>query len=224
MQRLFDVLLSGMALLILMPLLLPVCFILLLTGEHEVFFKQKRIGKDGREFFLYKFATMLKNSPALGHGTITVKGDPRILPVGKFLRKTKLNELPQLLNILLGEMSVVGPRPLTPQTFSAYPLAIQQVVVKVKPGLSGIGSVVFRAEEDMLSREDASVFYAGVVAPYKGALEEWFVSHRSLRSYFLLIMITAWVVLFPRSALVWRFFPSLPLPPDQLKPLLNYPT
>ena len=101
MDRFFDVLFSGMALLLLSPFLVPIVIILKLTGEGEVFFLQERIGKGGEEFKLFKFATMLKNSPNIGTGTVTMRGDPRVLPVGKFLRKTKINELPQLLNIFL---------------------------------------------------------------------------------------------------------------------------
>ena len=96
------------------------------TGEGEIFFLQQRIGKNGEIFRLFKFATMLKDSPIKGTGTITVRNDPRILPVGNFLRKSKINELPQLLNILLGDMSIIGPRPLTKQTFQSYPISIQK--------------------------------------------------------------------------------------------------
>jgi lipopolysaccharide/colanic/teichoic acid biosynthesis glycosyltransferase len=97
MQRFFDVLFSGLALLVLSPLLIPIALVLRFSGEGEVFFMQARVGKDGTPFQLFKFATMLKNSPNLGTGTVTLKDDPRVLPVGKFLRKTKINELPQLL-------------------------------------------------------------------------------------------------------------------------------
>jgi len=110
MQRFLDIVLSGLALLVLSPLLVPIAIVLKLTGEGEIFYVQKRIGLGGKPFGLLKFATMLKNSPNLGTGTVTVKGDPRVLPVGRFLRKTKLNELPQLINILRGDMSIIGPR------------------------------------------------------------------------------------------------------------------
>ena len=110
MERFFDVIFSGLALLVLSPLLVPIVLILMFSGEGEIFFFQERIGKDGKVFKLFKFATMLKDSPNIGTGTVTMKGDPRILPVGKFLRKTKINELPQLLNIFFGDMSVIGPQ------------------------------------------------------------------------------------------------------------------
>ena len=111
MQRLFDIIFSGIALVLLSPLLLPLMFILRVTGEGEIFFPQSRVGRGGKHFKLYKFATMLKDSPNMGTGTVTVKNDPRILPIGGFLRKTKVNELPQLINIFNGDMSVIGPRP-----------------------------------------------------------------------------------------------------------------
>ncbi|MBZ4185602.1 sugar transferase [Thermomonas sp. RSS23] len=221
MQRLLDILLSGLALLVLSPLLLPVMLILRLTGEGEVFFIQQRIGRGGQPFGLYKFATMLKNSPSIGTGTVTVKGDPRVLPFGRFLRKSKINELPQLLNIFKGDMSIIGPRPQTPRCFNAFPQSTQDVIVRVRPGLSGIGSIIFRGEEDMLHQHAEPMrFYDDVIAPYKGLLEEWYVENQGIWTYFMSIFVTAWVVLFPSSRLAWRIFPALPDPPQELRKLL----
>ena len=174
MERFFDILFSGAALLTLSPILIPILIILKLTGEGEIFFLQERVGIRGRKFKLFKFATMLKNSPNIGTGTVTLKGDPRVLPVGRFLRKTKINELPQLLNIFLGDMSVIGPRPLTVETFEAYSNNTQNLIKQVRPGLSGIGSIIFRNEEEIMHGANASIdFYTNVIAPYKGELEEW---------------------------------------------------
>lgn len=224
MQRFFDVLFSGLALLVLSPLLVPIAVVLRLTGEGEVFFLQGRVGKDGKQFKLFKFATMLKNSPNIGTGTVTMKNDPRVLPVGRFLRKTKINELPQLLNIFIGDMSVVGPRPQAPRCFNAFPEDLQRVIVKVKPGLSGVGPIVFRGEEDILADHAGSVeFYDNVIAPYKGRVEAWYVDHQTLFTYFAVILVTVWVVLFPSSSLVWRAFKGLPVPPEELKGPLNFP-
>ena len=117
MQRVFDIFFSGIALILLLPILLPLMFILRVTGEGEIFFLQNRVGLGGRYFRIFKFATMLKDSPNIGSGTVTVKNDPRILPMGEFLRKTKLNELPQLINIFSGAMSIIGPRPQTQRFF-----------------------------------------------------------------------------------------------------------
>lgn len=217
MQRLLDILLSGTALLLLAPLLLPVMLVLRLTGEGEVFFIQQRIGRGGQPFGLYKFATMLKDSPNIGTGTVTVKGDPRVLPFGRFLRKTKLNELPQLLNILKGDMSVIGPRPQTQRCFDAFPATSKAAIIQVRPGLSGIGSIVFRDEEELMhASAEPERFYDEVIMPYKGELEEWYVLNQGLRTYLASIFVTAWVVLFPKSNLVWRLFPSLPQPPGSL--------
>jgi lipopolysaccharide/colanic/teichoic acid biosynthesis glycosyltransferase len=223
MQRLFDIVLSGLALLVLSPLLLPIAVLLRLTGEGEVFFLQSRVGKGGKAFQLYKFATMLKASPNMGTGTVTVKNDPRILPMGHILRKTKINELPQLLNILKGDMSVVGPRPQTQRCFDAFLPASQKSIVQVRPGLSGIGSIIFRDEENMLHEQADSVhFYDNVITPYKGALEEWYVANQGPRTYLLCIGVTAWVVMNSDSNMVWRVFDSLPQPPDELAPLLKW--
>jgi lipopolysaccharide/colanic/teichoic acid biosynthesis glycosyltransferase len=145
------------------------------------------------------------------------------LPVGKFLRKTKINELPQLLNILFGDMSIIGPRPLTTQTFKSYSFEIQETVKKVRPGLSGVGSIIFRDEEEILHGASASVnFYNDIIAPYKGSLEEWFVYNKSVYIYFLAIFITLWAVVFPSTKIAWRAFKNLPEPPTELKQALNY--
>lgn len=217
MQRLFDIFFSGLALLGLAPLLLPICLLLRCTGEGEVFFLQERVGKGGKKFKVYKFATMLKNSPFIGQGTITVNNDPRILPLGHFLRKTKINELPQLLNILCGDMSIIGPRPLTQRGFDTFAESAQQAVIQVMPGLSGIGSIVFRSEESLLHKQaDPRQFYENYISPYKGALEEWYVKNYNIFTYFLLIGLTVWVVLFPKSKAVWRVFGSLPQPGAEL--------
>lgn len=220
MIRFYDIVFSLLALFILFPLFLVIICILKFTGEGEVFYMQDRVGKSGTLFKLFKFSTMLKDSPNLGTGTVTVKNDVRILPVGKFLRKTKINELPQLFNVLLGEMSLIGPRPLTPETFSAYSKNIQDTIILVRPGLSGIGSIVFRGEEDIMSEDNASIeFYKNVIAPYKGDLEEWYVINRSFYVYVTSIFLTIWVIFLPKSKAPWLFFKELPKLPLQLQKL-----
>ena len=221
--RLFDILFSTLALSLLLPLFIPVALILRLTGEGEIFFSQKRVGKEGKLFNLLKFATMLKDSPSIGSGTVTLKDDPRVLPFGKFLRKTKINELPQLINILVGDMSVVGPRPQTPRCFEVFPKDLQPIISSIRPGLSGLGPVVFRDEENILSENSKSVdFYDQVIAPYKGDVEAYYIKVIGIFSYFKIIFLTLWVVLFPKSSLVWKVFPTIPTPPDSLQEILNY--
>ena len=222
--RFFDVVLSGLALIVLSPLLIPIVLFLKFSGEGEIFFLQERVGKNREMFKLFKFATMLKDSPSMGTGTVTMKNDPRVLPAGKFLRKTKINELPQLLNVFIGHMSLVGPRPQAPRCFDAFPIESQDIIVQVKPGLSGIGPIVFRGEEDILEGHSGTLdFYDNVIGPYKGDVEAWYVGKQGLITYFSLILLTVWVVLFPKSDLVWRLFKDLPSPPDILKNDLNFP-
>ncbi|MBD5434636.1 MAG: sugar transferase, partial [Treponema sp.] len=161
---------------------------------------------------------MLRNSPNMAGGVLTQKDDPRILPMGKFLRKTKINELPQLANIFIGQMSIIGPRPQAKAHYDLYSEEVKAAIDAVPPGLSGIGSVVFRDEEDMLNAvSDRAQFYADVVAPYKGALEVWFASHRTLAVYFKLIWLTVLAVLRPSSK-AWRTaFKDLPPVPEALE-------
>ena len=217
MQRFFDLTLSSIAIILLSPLLIPVIFILKITGEGEIFYIQKRIGRNGNEFGLLKFATMLKNSPNIGAGEITIHNDPRVLPVGKFLRKTKLNELPQLFNIILGDMSLVGPRPMVPNTYANYPKEAQFILNKVRPGLTGIGSIFFRDEEKFLvNKKNPMDFYQEYIIPYKSDLEIWYVTNNSIILYFKIILITAWVVIFSKSRVAEKMFNKIPKRPTVL--------
>ncbi len=201
----------------LLPILFPLMIVLRLTGEGEVFYRQQRVGLGANTFGLLKFATMLKDSPTIGTGEITVRNDPRILPLGSFLRKSKLNELPQLWNILVGDMSIVGPRPMVPDTFSFYPECARGVLTTVRPGLTGVGSIFFREEERYLDEiTDPVTFYREVIIPYKSDLELWYVEHQSLKLYFVIILVTAWVVVFPSNHGFESFFDGLPKPPKQL--------
>lgn len=211
-KRCSDIALSAAALIALSPLLLGTSFILLLTGEHRVFYFQERIGFRNSRFAIWKFATMLQNSPNMTGGLHTTRRDPRVLPFGRLLRLTKINELPQLINILLGDMTLVGPRPLVDKTFDPYPEHVKRVIYNVRPGLTGIGSIVFRDEERLLSEsgQPSARFYADFIAPAKGELELWYQDHLSFRTDVLLIFVTAWVILFPDSRLLHRLFPDLP--------------
>ena len=148
-------------------------------------------------------------------GIMTTKKDPRITPMGGFLRKSKINELPQLLNILLGQMSFVGPRPVMPVSFAAYPENVQKVIYNVKPGLSGIGSIVFRDEEELITQVkesggDAWDFYQSKIYPFKGKLEQWYQDHQSFKTDFNVIIATIVVVIFPSLDAMKMFFPSVP--------------
>ena len=212
-KRLADFTSSTVAILILSPLLIPILIGLKLTGEGYIFYKQKRIGLKNKYFNILKFATMLKDSPNMGTGSITLRNDPRITPMGGFLRKTKINELPQIFNVLMGDMSVVGPRPLVDKTFNAYPKNVQAVVYDSKPGITGIGSIVFRDEEKEISEATLPPheYYAQFIAPYKGELELWYQNNKSFYTDTMLIFMTVWVIISPESELHYKIFPDLPL-------------
>ena len=157
---------------------------------------------------------MLKNSEKIGTGEITIKNDPRVLPLGRFLRKSKINELPQLLNIFIGDMSVIGPRPMVPRTYAKYPKDAVAVLNTVRPGLSGIGSIIFRDEEVYLDAvENPTEFYDKNITPYKSELERWYVENNSITLYFKLIFLTVWVVIFPMSDFPRKILSDLPKAP-----------
>ena len=214
MPRIVDVLLSLLALLVLLPLFIPIIVILFLTGEHKVFYMQTRVGYKNKNFKIIKFATMLSNSPNMGTGSLTLKNDPRVLPFGSFLRKTKINELPQILNIIIGDLSIVGPRPQMQVDFEKYSDDVKGKIYNVRPGLTGIGSIIFRDEESLTSiaseNENPHEFYKRVIAPYKGELEMWYHEKRSIILDFQLIFMTAWVIVFPETRLYEKWFKDLP--------------
>ena len=198
MQRILDIVFSGAAILALSPLLLTTILALRFTGEGEIFFRQARVGQNKKSFGLMKFATMMKNSENLGAGTVTLKDDFRVLPLGKVLRKTKINELPQLFNIFMGHMSVIGPRPLHQKQFSFYSEKDQDLISSVKPGLSGVGSIIFRDEEKILQESsDPDATYKQLITPKKAALEIWYVNNKSIVLYFRLILLTIIAVIIP---------------------------
>lgn len=211
-KRFFDLLFSFLAIVILLPVFIPIIILLLLTGEHEVFFLQERVGYKNTIFKIWKFATMLKNSPNMGHGDMTVRKDPRITAVGRFLRQSKINELPQVINILTGDMSFVGPRPLMKVGFDRYSDEMKSKVYNAQPGLTGIGSIVFRDEELIItqSKLPPQECYRDIILPYKGALEVWYQQHQTFYTDFMILFLTAWYVVFPKSNLVYKVFPSLP--------------
>ena len=218
MQRFFDVFFSVLALIFLCPLLIPIIFILKLTGEGEVLYIQERVGQGGKVFGLIKLTTMIKNSPNIGAGDITISDDPRVLPFGKFLRKTKINELPQLLNVIIGDMSIVGPRPMIPNTYANYSKNVRDRLNAVRPGLTGIGSIIFRDEERYLAEElhEPMEFYKKNIIPYKSDLEIWFVNNNSLWLYLKLIVVSVWILIFRQSKIVDTAFKGLPSKPESL--------
>ena len=214
-KRIFDIASASVVCIILAPIFLPIVILLRLTAEGEVFYRQERIGLNKKPFMIYKFATMLKNSSKMAGGIITINKDPRVTFMGRFLRKSKINELPQLLNIIIGDMSVVGPRPVMKASFEAYPSKIQEVIYNVKPGLTGIGSIIFRDEEDLISNikndgGDIWDFYKNTIYPFKGEVEIWYQNNKSFFLDIKLIFITVWVIFSPNSKIYEKLFKDLP--------------
>lgn len=211
-KRVFDILVSLLALLILLPFMIPIIILLRLTGEGEIFYKQARVGYKNKPFMIWKFATMLKDSPNMGTGEITLRKDPRVTPMGGFLRKSKINELPQILNILFGDISFVGPRPLMKVSFDSYSPEVQAKIYDSKPGLTGIASVIFRDEESLVFKSgmEPAAYYKQFIFPYKGALELWYLQNASFLTDLKILVLTAWSIIFPENKLAAKFFKDLP--------------
>jgi lipopolysaccharide/colanic/teichoic acid biosynthesis glycosyltransferase len=219
--RAVDIVVACLLLVPALPVFVVLAPLLRFSGDGEILFRQRRIGRGGRPFQLLKFATMVKGSAGIGSGEITLPDDPRLRRFGRFLRKTKLNEIPQLFNIFAGDLSLVGPRPQTQRYFDAFPPASRAVVASVRPGLTGVGSILFRDEERLLARvDDPIAFDLSVITPYKGEVESWYVAHRSIGLYLELIVRTALVVLMPRAGFHQALLRRLPAPPDALAALL----
>ena len=221
-KRIFDFLLAAIVLMIISPILIPIMIGLRLTGEGYVWYFQERVGYKNQLFDIWKFATMLKDSPNLPGGIITTKKDPRITPMGGFLRNSKINEVPQIINVLKGDMSFVGPRLVMQKSFDTYPEKVQQSIYNVKPGITGIGSIIFRNEEELMTKiknEGGNPwdFYQYEIYPYKGKLELWYQKNISFKTDFLILFLTAWVICFPKSKLPHKIFTTLPKRPVALE-------
>lgn len=179
LKRAFDMAFSLVLLVLLLPLLLVFALAVALTSPGGAFFRQVRVGRGGREFRLLKFRSMRPGSEAKGQLTIGGR-DPRITGVGYFLRKTKLDELPQLWNVLIGDMSVVGPRPEVPKYVALY-TEEQRHVLNVRPGITGMASIDYIDENELLARAaDPEKAYVEEVMPAKLALDLRYVRERSL--------------------------------------------
>lgn len=179
-KRLFDLLLSCVGLLLLAPLLLLIALLIKLDSPGPVMFRQERVGRFGKPFRIHKFRTM-RHEPA-GQGLqITVGADRRITRVGGFLRASKLDELPQLLDVWLGDMSLVGPRPEVPRYVAHYPAELREKVLSVRPGITDIASIEYRDESAVLARAaDPEHAYVHEVLPHKLALAARYVERSSL--------------------------------------------
>jgi len=193
-KRILDVVVSGLGLALLSPLMLALSVCIKLDSRGPLFYRGKRVGKDGEPFRMYKFRTMVVEADRIGPA-LTYREDPRITRVGGFLRRTKLDELPQLINVLKGEMSLVGPRPEDP-SYVAHYTAEQREVLRVKPGVTGPTQLEYRDEASMLEARTADAHYLSQIMPEKLALDLLYVHNRSLVEDFKILWQTAVTLIF----------------------------
>jgi lipopolysaccharide/colanic/teichoic acid biosynthesis glycosyltransferase len=205
-QRLFDCVCAAAGLVFLFPLLVALATLIAVFDGSPVFFRQVRVGRYGQPFHIWKFRTMHAGSTGRA---ITSGGDERITPIGALLRKYKLDELPQLANVLIGEMSLVGPRPEVPE-YVPLDSASWQAVVQARPGITDLASLVFRNEEDLLRAEkDPERYYRDQLQPRKLALNLTYLSTRNLGRDLKLILASIRYSLFPGQfdpEIVYRTF------------------
>lgn len=189
-KRLFDIVCSGLGLLLLSPLLVAVAAWIKLDSRGPVMFRQERVGRHGKPFRIHKFRTMRVDAPKLGP-QITIGEDARITRSGRWLRASKVDELPQLWDVLRGAMSLVGPRPEVPRYVALYPAALREVVLSVRPGITDPASLSFRNESELLAKAaDPEREYVEVVMPMKLGLAADYVRNASLMGDIRLILAT----------------------------------
>ena len=185
----FDLFAAGLGLLILSPFLAIIALLIRVTSPGPALFRQQRVGRDGRPFAIYKFRTMRHDAEALG-GQLTVRGDPRITPLGAILRRFKIDELPQLINVVKGDMALVGPRPEVPRYVARYD-ARQRDVLRVRPGITDPASVAYRDENRLLAASsDPERTYVEQVMPAKLAMNLEYLERRTLLSDIAVIVQT----------------------------------
>ena len=181
-KRVFDLLGASLALLLLSPLMLAIALAIKLDSRGPVFFRQQRVGRHGVPFFIHKFRSMVADAPQRGLA-LTVGDDPRITRIGRWLRRTRLDELPQLLDVLAGTMSLVGPRPELPQYVAQYPSLLRERVLSVRPGITDPSSLLYLDEAEQLARAtDPQREYVEVILPRKLQCAADYAARASLRS------------------------------------------
>jgi len=181
LKRAVDLLAATCALLVSAPLLLIIAVWIKLDSRGPIFFHQERVGLRGRAFVIYKFRTMFAGATAEGGTQITVGADPRITRAGQILRRHKLDELPQFINVLKGEMSIVGPRPEVPRYVALYSPEVRDLVLSVRPGITDLASIEYRDESRLLAAaDDPERYYVQVVLPAKLKYCAQYVNSKSL--------------------------------------------
>ena len=187
-RRLFDAAASAAGLVVLSPLFALLAIWIKLDSSGPVFYRGERVGKDGRLFRMFKFRSMVRDAAEMGPG-LTARGDPRVTRAGRVLRRTKLDELPQLINVLRGEMSLVGPRPEDPRYVALYSRE-QRRILSVRPGMTSLASLKYRDEEDLLWNDDVDDLYSRFLMPRKLEIDLAYVDTRTVWSDFKVLAMT----------------------------------
>ena len=212
--RALDFVFSLFALVALSPIFLVTALWNLMTGEHQILYRQVRVGRAGKQFEILKFATMLKDSPNMANGGFVESGDTRLLPLGAFLRKTKINELPQIINVLRGDLSLVGFRPLVKASYNTAVDIGGLSTYTIQPGITSLASIVFRNEEKILadvSARERQHFYETEILPKKVVMDQWWKENKSVYNYLVLIVLTVFALFLPYQLLPLKLLTNLPL-------------
>jgi lipopolysaccharide/colanic/teichoic acid biosynthesis glycosyltransferase len=197
-KRISDCLIAATGLILLLPLMAVIALLIKLDSPGSVFFAHERVGRNGRKFKVLKFRTMVQDAPKLG-GAVTAGHDPRITRIGRLLRVTKLDELPQLWNVLKGEMSLVGPRPEVERYVQLWEPALREQVLSVRPGITGLTQIRYRHEERLLAQQpDPEKYYREMLLPLKLASDAEYVRRRSLL-FDLSLLLRTIIALFQRE-------------------------
>jgi lipopolysaccharide/colanic/teichoic acid biosynthesis glycosyltransferase len=197
LKQVIETLAALILLIAISPVLLFVGLVVKLTSPGPLFYKQKRVGLAGREFEIIKFRTMYVGSDRNGPA-VTAAGDCRITPIGVFLRKSKLDEVPQLFNVIRGDMSLVGPRPQVPKFVNHFDTKYKELVLSVRPGVTGPTSLFFRNEEQMLEDiDDREAYYIARILPMKLEMDAWYVLNQSIGKDAVIVGVTIWLLYIP---------------------------
>ena len=207
-KRFFDIVFAVIGLLLTSPIVLFVILLKKITGEKEVFYIKGRVGKGGKLFPFIKLSSMIPAQKGEKTSSLTLSNDSRITPLGHFIRKTKIDEFPQFVNILRGELSFIGPRALMPKIHKDYSKKVKQELTKIRPGVTGLATVVFRNEAELLAQSDYTnelEFYKEVIAPAKGAIEMIYTKNQGFILDFTILLLTIWQIFIPQSLLGYKW-------------------
>ena len=207
-KRFCDIIFALMGLLVTSPIVLTVIVLKKLAGEQEIFYIKGRVGKGERLFPFIKLSSMTPAKKGEKTSSLTLSNDSRITPLGHFIRKTKIDEFPQFVNIIRGELSFVGPRPMMPKIYKDYSKGVKAELSKIRPGVTGLATVVFRNEAQLLAESEFKCeieFHKKVISPIKGRLELLYINKQGFVLDFTILLLTFWQLFNPQSLLAYKW-------------------